>query len=103
MKLSRNEQVKQKLFYMVETASGDIQDQLDKFFVKVIEKFVLSQANRSTAMKVNSNENVEMRGQGGNDQKSTGASVKIAEQIINKEIEALLQLMIDLYLGQLLL
>ena len=43
---AKNEQVVQKLRYMLQTSSGDIQDQLDKFFSKVIEKFILSQANR---------------------------------------------------------
>ena len=82
----------------METSAGDIQDQLDKFFVKVIDKFILTHANRGKPMTVSHDKNIQM-GDNIYQSKLSGTSMKVVEQIINKEVEALLQILIDLYLG----
>ena len=43
---AKNETVKLQLDYMLQTAAPDIQDQLNHFFTKIVEKLVLTQASR---------------------------------------------------------
>ena len=75
---------------MIQIAAGDIQDQLDKFFSKVIDKFILKQANKGKPVSLaqNAAANIEMGGPAVS-QEFSSASMKVIEQTIQQEIDAL--------------
>ena len=78
---------------MLKTAAPDIQDQLKRFEEEILTKLVLNKAGKANQ---NNKMNVDIDNQM---PKLTDFGMKVQEQTIRQEIDALLQLLIDLYLG----
>ena len=85
-----------KLANMLNEASPDLQDQLNFFLEDILERLVLSHTNKGKQMIGQAN--VKM-GEAPWMESLSKEGMKVLEQTIRHEVDALLLILIDVYLG----